>query len=122
MGGSDESAAVSRFEAQDLTRLDGTVLLASRSFVRLELPAPWAQTTIPLRDAELSKGELVAVAGHADAELDQFKEGERLPGFRVVVVKTVGPRHLLVPWPQAETPKEEPVGTVAADEDDWSDV
>jgi hypothetical protein len=127
VGGTDDGIAASRFEAADLTRLDATVLLASRSFVRLELALPWAQTTIPLRDSGLSNGELVAVAGHPDPELDQSRPpspGEPVqtfPGFRVQVVKTVGPRHLAVEWPEAEAPAQ-PVGTVAADEDDWSDV
>jgi hypothetical protein len=119
----------SRFEDESLQRLEATVLLVSRTFVRLELPQPWAPTTIPLPDAELEKGQTVRIAGHPDEKLDQMRSPEpgesveKQPGFRVLVVVD-GERHLEVTWP-TEAPDEPPpieAGTVAADEDDWSDV
>jgi hypothetical protein len=128
---SDDGAA-SRFGDESFQRLEAIVLLASRTFVRLELPAPWAPTTIPLPEAELGKGETLMVAGRADAELDQLrapKPGESVeqqPGFRVLVVALRtedGPQYLDVPWP-SDAAAEPPVidAEVAPDEDDWSDV
>ncbi len=128
MAGPDDDAAA-RFEDGSLQRLDATVLLVSRTFVRLELPAPWASTTIPLPAAELAKGDSVRVAGRADAELDQLRAPrpgepvEKQPGFRVLVVELPGPRYVEVPWPPDAAPEPPPQGAeVADDENDWSDV
>jgi hypothetical protein len=125
---SDDGAA-SRFEDESLERFEATVLLASRTFVRLELPAPWASTTIPLPAAELAKGDTLRVAGRPDAELDQLrapKPGEpveKQPGFRVLVVVLPGPRHVDVPWPSDAAAEAKQVDAeVADDENDWSDV
>jgi hypothetical protein len=124
---------VSRFADESLQRLEASVLLVSRTFVRLELPAPWASTTIPLPDAELAKGDTVMVAGREDAELDQLRAPrpgepvEKQPGFRVLVVALPGEggsRHVEVAWPSeapAEPPPDAPAD-VAPDENDWSDV
>lgn len=126
MGDPDDAAA--RFEDASLQRLEATVLLASRTFVRLELPAPWAPTTIPLPDADLAKGETVLVAGHPDAELDQQRAPrpgaslEQQPGFRVLVVAARS-RHFAVVWPTSAPADAAP--SDAPDlgaENDWSDV
>lgn len=128
-----DDAAAARFDDESLLRLEAKVLFAGRTFVRLELPEPWASTTIPLPDADLAEGQTVKVAGRADAELDQLRAPrpgepvEKQPGFRVLVVALPddgGTRHVEVAWPtdaatDAPLPEAAPV---AADEDDWSDV
>jgi hypothetical protein len=128
-----EEGAASRFEDESLQRLEATVLMAGRTFVRLELPAPWASTTIPLPDSELEKGETVLVAGRADTELDQVrapKPGDPIetqPGFRVLAVavrRDDATRHLEVPWP-SDAPAAASTAApadIAPDENDWSDV